>query len=128
MLRILLISTLCLLSLGARGNDSESEIEYLLTFVHHSGCDFVRNDNAHGSADAADHLRLKYRRGGRYANTAENFIERLASESSWSGKPYTVTCNGISQSSRSWLYEALEDYRAKRTAPVDASQDSAPAP
>ena len=58
MLRILLISTLCLLSLGARGNDSESEIEYLLTFVHHSGCDFVRNDNAHGSADAADHLLL----------------------------------------------------------------------
>ena len=35
-----------------------------------------------GADDAADHLRLKHRRGKRYATSAETFIDRLASKSS----------------------------------------------
>ena len=64
---------------------AETEIQYLLEFVADSNCDFIRNGTSHESAEAADHLRLKYSRGRKYAGTAEQFIDRLASESSWTG-------------------------------------------
>jgi hypothetical protein len=91
---------------------AEAEIEYLLDFVASSGCTFIRNGSEHDSADAADHLRLKYRRGRRYADSAEGFIDNLASESSWTGRPYRVVCDGEAESSRAWLYRSLERYRA----------------
>ena len=98
---------------------TEREIQYLLEFVANSGCSFERNGSVHDPEDAADHLRLKYRRGGRYVDTTEHFIDRLASESSWTGKKYTVTCEGQVIPSGQWLHQALNDYRAqdKESAP-----------
>ena len=95
----------------AQAADSDPEVEYLLEFVEQSGCDFERNGSVHDSADAADHLRLKYRRGGKYVNNADQFIDRLASESSWTGKKYTVTCDGVTEPSGEWLHRALEEHR-----------------
>ncbi|QFU74740.1 hypothetical protein EY643_03215 [Halioglobus maricola] len=95
--------------------EADAEILYLLEFVENSGCDFERNGTVHDSADAADHLRLKYRRGGKYASNADQFIDRLASESSWTGKKYTVTCDGTQQLSGEWLHQALDDYRQRET-------------
>jgi hypothetical protein len=92
---------------------AEAEVQYLLSYVENSGCTFHRNGSDHDSAGAADHLRLKYRRGGKYANTADQFIDRLASESSWTGKKYTVTCEGETQLSGEWLHRALQDYRER---------------
>ena len=91
---------------------AETEIQYLLAFVADSNCDFIRNGTSHESAEAADHLRLKYSRGRKYAGTAEQFIDRLASESSWTGKPYTVNCGGRTEPVRDWLRRALADYRS----------------
>ena len=91
----------------------DHEIEYLLEFVAESGCTFHRNGEDHNSVDAAAHLRLKYRRGKKYANSAEQYIDRLASKSSWSGKPYTVTCDGQTQTSSAWLHGALQEYRLR---------------
>ena len=105
----------CLLAFitsAARADQAEVEINYLLDYVATSDCTFERNGDSHDSADAADHLRLKYDRGQRYADTAENFIDRLASESSWSGKTYTVTCGQVTEPSGDWLHRALEEYRA----------------
>jgi hypothetical protein len=96
---------------AAADGATEREIDYLLGFVEKSGCVFVRNGTEHDSADAADHLRLKYSRGSRYVNSAEQFIDRLASESSWSGEPYTVTCDGRTETAGAWLHRALADYR-----------------
>ena len=97
---------------GALAEDAtEREIDYLLGFVEKSGCIFVRNGTEHDSADAADHLRLKYSRGSRYVDSAEQFIDRLASESSWSGKLYTVICDGRTETAGAWLHRALADYR-----------------
>ncbi len=90
---------------------AEQEIEHLLGFVETSDCVFTRNDTAHSAEDAADHLRLKYRRGLRYIDSAEDFINRLASKSSWTGKPYTVQCGETSLSSQRWLEQALSAYR-----------------
>ena len=87
------------------------EILYLLDYVAGSGCIFMRNGDDHDAVDAADHLRLKYNRGRRYAATAEQFIDRLASQSSWSGKPYNVTCGATTEPSGEWLHRALADYR-----------------
>ena len=95
----------------ASGN-AELEINYLLDFVAESGCVFVRNGSEHSAADAADHLRMKYQRGRRYADTAEAFIDRLASESSWTGEVYTVRCGDTRQTSGQWLHNALAAYRA----------------
>jgi hypothetical protein len=63
------------------------EIDFLLTAVGDSGCSFLRNGKAYSSADAEAHLRMKYQRGRHYASTTEQFIVRLASSSSMSGKP-----------------------------------------
>ncbi len=90
---------------------ADTEIQHLLEFVASSGCDFQRNGSIHDPEAAADHLRLKYRRGGKYVNSAEQFIDRLATESSWTGKPYTVTCEGETQPSGEWLHKELEAYR-----------------
>ncbi|PLW67975.1 DUF5329 domain-containing protein [Pseudohalioglobus lutimaris] len=108
-----LAATLVLLFCGAAMADTsaDTEVNYLLEFVEASGCVFHRNGSDHDSADAADHLRLKYRRGGKYVNNADQFIERLASESSWTGKAYTVTCDGVTRPSGEWLQEALDAYR-----------------
>lgn len=89
----------------------DQEIQYLLEFVGTSGCTFVRNGDQHDAADAADHLRLKYDRGRRHVDSAEQFIDRLATESSWTGDPYTVTCAGKTQTSAQWLHSALAEYR-----------------
>ena len=91
---------------------AELEIQYLLDFVADSQCTFVRNGSEHSSPDAADHLRLKYDRGRRYAGTAEGFIDNLATKSSWTGRPYQVICQGIAEPSGVWLHRALADYRA----------------
>ncbi|RLA47388.1 MAG: hypothetical protein DRR04_03140 [Gammaproteobacteria bacterium] len=100
------------------GTETEQEVEYLLEFVADSGCTFVRNGDDHDSADAADHLRLKYSRGKRHVGSAEQFIDRLATESSWSGDPYTVTCEGKTQASAQWLHQALAGYRQRAAAPA----------
>jgi hypothetical protein len=93
--------------------ETEREVAYLLEFVAGSGCIFIRNGDGHDAVDAADHLRLKYRRGKRYVGSAEQFIDRLATESSWSGDPYTVTCEGKTQTSAQWLHGALAEYRQR---------------
>ncbi len=106
-----LVLSLALLSGLVAAGDTEREIEYLLEFVATSGCSFERNGTEHDPADAADHLRLKYSRGTRYVNSAEQFIDRLASESSWTGRAYTVTCDGNTEPSGPWLHRALDEFR-----------------
>ena len=96
----------------AMSDTMEGEIDYLLESIAQSQCDFVRNDKTHSAVDAADHLRRKFKRGRRYVKSTEHFIDRIASESSWTGKPYLVICDeGGSQPSRDWLYRKLAEYR-----------------
>ena len=101
------------LSYGLLANEShvESEINALLEVVAKSGCDFQRNGSLHASPDAAEHLALKYSRGRRYVETTENFIDRLATKSSWSGRSYAVICDGVETPSGSWLHAQLFELR-----------------
>jgi hypothetical protein len=97
----------------AVAQDVEAEVEYLLTSVGSSNCVFVRNGTRHSAASAESHLRMKYGRTRRYIDNADEFITKLASESSWTGKPYTLDCPGEEeQATGTWLFERLSEYRA----------------
>ena len=93
--------------------ETEAEIEFLLAAVGNSGCTFIRNGKRHEAENAEDHLRMKYKRGKRYASTTELFIERLASASSMSKKPYYIECPGnAAVPTGDWLTEKLTEYRS----------------
>jgi len=66
----------------------------LLRAVETSGCRMERNGELHEGKAAADHLRLKLERSGRPGMSADQFIDRVASGSTVSGKPYRVLCPG----------------------------------
>ena len=103
-----------LLPAAVFAGNTEAEIEYLISAVGESGCTFIRNGSRHDAENAASHMRMKYRRGKRYATTAELFIERLASKSSISGKLYTIDCpDSEAVPSGEWLTARLHEYRAQ---------------
>lgn len=88
------------------------EVGYLIDSVSESGCEFVRNGKEHTASEAADHLRMKAKRGKRYYDTTEEFIDRIASKSSWSGKPYTIQCGDEPAiTAGDWFTRALAEYR-----------------
>ena len=109
--RIILVSLLLATSAASAATPDE-EIRYLLDVIGHSECTFNRNGKNHTADEARDHLAMKYRRAGSRIKTAEAFIKYLASESSWTGKPYTIDCDGRPVPSRDWLTERLGDYRS----------------
>ena len=92
--------------------DADTEIRALIQAVAESECEFNRNGSLYSAETAAEHLELKYSRGKRYADSAEAFIERLASKSSWSGKPYQMICDGQTQPTGDWLTATLQDIRS----------------
>ncbi|CAK0753110.1 conserved exported hypothetical protein [Gammaproteobacteria bacterium] len=96
--------------------NTQAEVEYLLEFVGRSGCDFYRNGIWHDSKAAQAHLRDKYNYllALNLINTAENFIERAATGSSFTGQPYQVSCHGgikMTMTSNRWLHEELARFR-----------------
>ncbi|WP_284296550.1 DUF5329 domain-containing protein [Thalassotalea loyana] len=117
MIRVLLFvfGALCSQVVFAEEKEIASqEIEYLISTVEKSGCRFHRNGDSHDATRAADHLRLKLRRGKKYADSAEHFIERLASKSSWTGKAYHLECQpGQLVEVETWMLDKLSVYRAR---------------
>jgi len=105
---------LCLLSLPALAGDTATEIQYMLDAIGQSNCSFIRNGNVHAATEAESHLSMKYSRGQSWVSTAEQFIERIASKSSWSGKPYYIECpDADRQPAGDWLADRLASYREK---------------
>jgi hypothetical protein len=91
---------------------AEDEIRWLIQAVADSHCEFDRNGKRYSAATAAEHLELKYTRGKRYADSAEAFIERLATKSSWTGETYWMICDGDQAPAAQWLSMRLEELRA----------------
>ena len=93
----------------------QMEVNFLLGFVEGSGCEFYRNGTWHDSKAAQAHLRGKYEYlvASNLINTTEEFIERAATESSFSGQPYEVRCHGgAMMTSNQWLRKELARVRA----------------
>lgn len=96
----------------AASDSADAEIQYLLQEVGSSDCTFVRNGERHAARRAEDHLRMKYNKARKHIDNAEEFIDKIASESSWTGKAYTIECpNAATESSRSWLLARLQGHR-----------------
>jgi hypothetical protein len=113
---ILVAALLCLAAGAAAVTPGEADVRYLLDRVAASDCTFIRNGKRYAGADAARHLQRKYDYATRkYGDiTAEQFIEHVATKSSWTGKYYLVTCppQSTEQRSADWLRQMLEDRRA----------------
>jgi Family of unknown function (DUF5329) len=93
------------------------EINYLIRYIEGSGCEFNRNGIWNNSTTAAAHVRGKYDfllRQGRI-DTAKDFIDKAATESSFSGQPYEIRCGGdLPMPSSLWLSNALRRYRTSQ--------------
>lgn len=68
---------------------------------------FVRNGDAHTCEEAVSHLRLKLGNTRNRINTAELFIDKVASSSSITGKPYIVRIPGKSDENAQPYLHAL---------------------
>jgi hypothetical protein len=95
------------------------EVEYLLSYLKSSNCQFNRNGSWYPADKAAEHLRSKYEyflNKGELVS-AESFIDKAASASSMTGKEYLVSCAGHeAEKSGIWLRQVLDRYRKDRLA------------
>jgi hypothetical protein len=102
-------------SYAANSRDAmDEEIQHLFDHLKNSSCEFNRNGKWYTAEEAAAHIQQKYqyllKKG--LIDSTEQFIDRAASESSLSGKPYLVRC-GASPPIKSsvWFKNELRRYR-----------------
>lgn len=106
--------SLYLFSIPVYGADMKNEIDHLLTFVANTECQYERNGTKHTGAEAAEHIKKKYRYYQDKISTAEKFIELSATKSTMSGKYYLIYCRGEPPvKSQGWLLRELKSYRKK---------------
>lgn len=90
-LTLVLLSTSVSLPAGEKTLTEKEKIEALLKHVGElKEAKFVRNGTEYDAATAAKFLRGKWDANADEIKTAVDFIERAASESSTSGKPYLI--------------------------------------
>jgi hypothetical protein len=77
---------------------------------------FIRNGSDHTAAEAAAHLQRKLAAAHGRITTAEQFIDVLATRSSWTGIAYRVRfADGREVESAVWLRQLLREIRAGRS-------------
>lgn len=96
---------------------AEYEIDQLIQETQDSNCQFYRNGVWYNAEKAVAHIRRKYdyllKRD--LVSSSEEFIERAATQSSWSGKAYKIQCGQEDEvSSAAWLNKKLKLIREKR--------------
>ena len=97
-----------------------AKIQALISTVEKShGLVFIRNGSTHDPAQAASHLRLKWKNAGKRVHTAEDFIRYCATGSSLSGKPYRIQfADGRTEQSAVYFHAQLRRIEA---GPVSAA-------
>jgi hypothetical protein len=103
-------------ALAAPSDTARREIAGLIGALDGSSCRFQRNGSWHDAAEARAHLQRKYDYLLKKdkVDTAEQFIERAASQSSMSGKPYRIACPGQpEQSAAVWFGARLKALRQR---------------
>ena len=95
---------------------AKEEVLHLFSFLEKSGCEFNRNGSWHEGNEASVHLCKKYQYllGKGLLPSTESFIDRAATESSISGKPYQVRCGtSVTFESGPWFKAELVRYRKR---------------
>ena len=92
------------------------KIDALIASVEHlPGAVFIRNGTEYDGAKAAAHLRTKRDYAGKRIKTAEQFIDKLATGSSMSGKPYKIRfADGRTVESATYFHAELRRLEAGR--------------
>jgi hypothetical protein len=98
---------------------AKQEIAQLMDALSQSGCRFQRNGSWYGADEARAHLQRKYDHLLKKdkVDTAEQFIQRAASQSSMSGRAYRVKCQDKEQDASAWFGGQLQKLR-HTTAPA----------
>ena len=105
---------------------AQTEIKYLLSTVADSECKFYRNGSWYDAKSAAAHLsaKLDYLSAKDLVQSAEDFIDKAATRSSLSERPYEIQCGeSAAVPSSQWLLILLARYRESQIHPI-----SPPAP
>jgi hypothetical protein len=108
---------------------AQVEIDFLLGYIEGSGCEFYRNGTWHDPKAAQAHLRDKYRylAARNLISTTEDFIEKVAAQSSFSGQPYKVKCgDGATVTTSQWLHAELAHFRAFNKKPTSSLSEPKP--
>lgn len=93
---------------AALNEAQEARVNAMLTELgKQSTLTFVRNGSEHSASEAESHLRLKLSKTRKRLNTAEQFIDNVASKSSISGTPYEVRIPGQSSEKADVYLHAL---------------------
>jgi hydrogenase maturation factor HypF (carbamoyltransferase family) len=109
---VLIVALLLPPLLFARGAREQQRIDFLLHTVETSNrIVFIRNGSEYDGHAAAQHLRQKLSYVGEKIQTAEQFIQYCASESSITHRKYTVRLeNGVTVDSATYFSGLLRDY------------------
>lgn len=71
--------------------DEKERIEGLVSHIENlQGAKFIRNGNGYDSKSAAKFLRAKWQAKAKEINTVDDFIDKVASFSATTGKPYVI--------------------------------------
>ena len=111
---LFLVVALSELTIGAPQSDVEKKkIEFLLNQIANlKGAKFWRNGSSHSPKEAVDHLRMKWTKAGGSVKTAQDFIQKIASKSSVSGKAYEIEfADGKKTELKDFLYQKLESFK-----------------
>ncbi len=108
---VLLVMFTSAIAVGQNEKLSESQkIEQLIGSIENlAHARFQRNGSYYTAKAAADHLRMKWKKAGGRIRTARDFIDKIASASSMTGKPYTIRWDdGNEIATSQYLYGQLE--------------------
>lgn len=109
-----LLSSFFTAAQAAEPATTKQEIAHLFSTLETSSCQFNRNGSWHDAKEASAHLHKKYQylQNLNLVPSAEKFIERAATESSFSNRAYQIKCaDNVAQSSAPWFTAALLKYR-----------------
>lgn len=111
---LLLLIVLSIPMVGAAQGDIEKrKIEFLLNQIENQkGATFWRNGSSYSPKQAADHLRMKWEKAGKSIRAAKDFIEKIASRSSMSGKAYEIEfADGTKTETKAFLSKKLAEWK-----------------
>jgi uncharacterized protein DUF5329 len=93
----------------------QQRIAALLAVVDQSGATFIREGKEYSAAEGRRHLERKLWFAGSRVETAEDFIDKIASRSSITGRPYLVRLpSGKESETGVWLRQKLAEIDGRR--------------
>jgi hypothetical protein len=109
----LLLLAFSMIALCAADSEPVSKtVDYLIAQVEKSDCKFIRNGDEHTAKEASEHMRAKYNHFKKEIKTPDDFIQKCASKSELSGKPYLVKRpDGSTEKCEDWMKNLLADHQ-----------------